>query len=66
MIAVPVEWILSVLIAFGGVIGTLATVIYRSLMSRLSAQDKIIEDLRRDIERMATGCGIHECLWRSR
>jgi hypothetical protein len=65
MIPVPIEWLLSVLVSFGGIIATLAVVIYRSLVGRLASQDKIIEDMRREVERLSKGCGIAGCVWRS-
>jgi hypothetical protein len=62
----PIAWLLSTIGLLGGVIATLAGIIYKSLSARLAAQDKIIDGLRQDVERMAKGCGHKECLWRGR
>jgi len=66
MIEIPVAWMLSTLIALGGVIATLAGIIYSSLSTRLTAQEKIIERLQDDIDRLSKGCGQQLCLWKHR
>lgn len=66
LVSLPIGWILGIIGTLGGVIATLAGVIWSTMKSRLEAQDKIIEGLRGDIERMAKGCGAEACLWRHR
>ena len=66
MIEIPIEWILAVLIGLGGVISTLATVIWRSMNKRLEVQDRIITRLQDDVDRLSKGCGIKDCLWKCR
>lgn len=70
---IPVEWVLGVLIGLGGVIATLARVIWNVMQSRLAAQDKIIASqtdtiskLQDDVERLSKGCGHDVCHWRNR
>lgn len=65
-VPIPIGWLLGVIGGLAGVIATLAGIIWHSLNSRLAAQDKIIEHLRSDIERLSKGCGHRECLWRER
>ena len=57
---------MGVLLGLGGVIATLAGIIYSSLSKRLEAQDAIIQGLRIDIERLSKGCQLETCLWRTR
>lgn len=66
MIEIPIGWILGVLIGSGGVISTLATVMWRSMVDRLKTQDAIIQRMQDDIDRLSKGCGIKECLWKNR
>lgn len=66
MIELPVGWLLGIIGTLGGVIATLAVTIWNSLNSRLTAQDKIIEFLRGDVERMSKGCGAPGCHWKGR
>lgn len=66
MIEIPIEWILAVLLGAGGIISTLATIMWRSMVDRLRSQDVIIKRLQDDIDRLSKGCGVKECLWRSR
>jgi hypothetical protein len=61
---IPVEWILSVLLGLGGVIATLAGVLWRTMNSRLEAQDKIISHLQTEVARLSKGCGMESCIWR--
>jgi len=63
---IPVEWLLSTLIGLGGVIATLAGIIYRTLSARIAAQDTIIGKLQDDIDRLSKGCGIASCIWKNR
>ncbi|MBK1884565.1 hypothetical protein JIN85_19270 [Luteolibacter pohnpeiensis] len=64
--SISVSWVLGIIGLLGGVIATLASIIYKSLSDRLAAQDKIIEHLRADVERMSKGCGLDPCHWRVR
>jgi hypothetical protein len=61
---IPVEWVLSVLLGSGGVIATLAGVLWRTMNSRLEAQDRIISHLQTEVARLAKGCGMESCIWR--
>jgi hypothetical protein len=63
-VTLPVTWLLTAIISLGGVIATLAGIIYSTLTKRIDAQDRMIEDLKTDIERMRKGCGIRECIWK--
>jgi hypothetical protein len=63
-VTLPVTWLLTAIISLGGVIATLAGIIYSTLTKRIDAQDRMIEHLKVDIERMRKGCGIGECVWR--
>lgn len=65
IVTLPIGWILACIGSLATVISVLAGVIYSSLNNRLAAQDKIIEKLQEDISRMAKGCGIKECMWKS-
>lgn len=65
-LVVPVSWVLGVFGLLGGIIATLAGIIYRSLTDRLSVQDKIIEKLQDDVDRLAKGCGHGSCIWKTR
>lgn len=69
---IPVEWVLGALGVLGGVIATLANLIWNVMKSRLEAQDKIISSqtdtiskLQDDVERLSKGCGHDACHWRS-
>lgn len=61
---IPVEYILSTLIGLGGVIATLAGVLWRTMTSRLEAQDRIISHLQAEVARLSKGCGMESCIWR--
>ena len=63
-VTLPVTWLLTAIISLGGVIATLAGIIYSTLTKRIDAQDRMIEHLKTDIERMRKGCGIKECIWK--
>lgn len=63
---VSAEWILGSFLALSGIIGTMAKVIYSSLVRRIEAQDRIITHLKQDVERLSKGCGLVPCLWTER
>ena len=63
---VPAEWLLAVILGLGGVIATLAGIIYKSLSQRITDQNKIIEKLQEDVDRLSKGCGVASCLWKNR
>lgn len=65
-LVVPVGWLLTIICTLGGVIATLATIIWKTLKERLSVQDGIIQKLQDDIDRLSKGCGIDACIWRNR
>lgn len=65
-LVVPVGWVLSIFGLLGGIIATLAGIIYSSLKERLAVQDRIIEKLQADIDRLSEGCGHKECHWKNR
>jgi hypothetical protein len=64
-LVVPVAWLITIIGALGGVIATLAGVLWSTMKERLSVQDDIIKKLQDDVDRMSKGCGIKECMWRS-
>lgn len=66
MVEISISWLLGTVGILGSVIATLAGIIYTSLNARLQVQDKIIEGMRIDIDRMSKGCGIEMCHWRVR
>ncbi|MBB5351359.1 hypothetical protein HNR46_001595 [Haloferula luteola] len=66
MIELPIAWILGIIGVLGGVISALAGLLWSTMKERLSAQDKIIERLQADVERMAKGCGMESCHWKRR
>ena len=73
MIEINIEWVLAALVGAGGIISTLATVIWRMMVNRLAKQDEtirtqgeIIASLQKDIERLSKGCGIDQCIWKHR
>ena len=61
---IPVEWILSTLLGLGGVIATLAGMLWRTMNNRLEAQDRIISHLQTEVARLSKGCGMEACIWR--
>ena len=63
-LVVPVGWVIAIIGTLGGVIATLAGIIWSTLKERLSIQDGIITKLQEDVARLAKGCGHAECLWR--
>jgi len=73
MIELPITWMLGTVGLLSSTIATLAAIMWRFLVSRLEAQDKLIaaqvdtiEKLQCEVERMAIGCGMVECHWRQR
>ena len=63
-LVVPVGWVIAIIGTLGGVIATLAGIIWSTLKERLSVQDGIITKLQEDVGRLSKGCGHAECLWR--
>jgi len=63
-LVVPVAWLIAIIATLGGVIATLAGVIWTTLKERLSVQDRIIEKLQDDVDRLAKGCGHVDCVWK--
>ena len=66
LVSIPIGWILSRIGGLGAILATLAGIIYSSLNARLAEQNRIIEKLQGDFDRMARGCGVREFLWRER
>ena len=64
-LVVPVAWLIAIIGALGGVIATLAGVLWSTMKERLAVQDGIIKNLQDDVERMSKGCGMKECMWRN-
>lgn len=64
MIELPIGWMIGSIATLGGVIATLAGIIYKILTDRLDAQDRLIEHLKMDVERMRKGCGQPTCFWK--
>lgn len=65
-LVVPVGWVIAIIGTLGGVIATLAGIIWSTLRERLTVQDKIIEKLQEDVDRLSKGCGHDACHWRKR
>jgi hypothetical protein len=63
MIELPIGWVLGIIGTLGGVITALASLLWNTMRDRLAAQDRIIEGLRADIDRMSKGCGMESCHW---
>jgi hypothetical protein len=63
-LVVPVAWLITIIGALGGVIATLAGLLWTIMKDRLAVQDDIIKKLQDDVDRLSKGCGIKECLWR--
>ena len=66
VVTIPLGWILTCIGGLATVIATLAGIIYSSLNARLAAQDKVIERLQMEIDRMSKGCGMQGCTWKGR
>ena len=64
-IELPISWIIGSIAALAGVIATLASIVYKILTDRLDAQDRLIEHLKLDVERMRKGCGHDPCFWKT-
>lgn len=67
---VPIEWILSGVLALFAVIGAMARVMWASLNSRIVEQGKVIDaqeititKLQEDVGRLSKGCGLDSCIW---
>jgi hypothetical protein len=65
-LVVPVGWLLTIICTLGGVIATLAGILWHTMKDRLAVQDGIIKKLQDDIDRLSKGCGIDACIWRNR
>ena len=65
-LVVPVAWLIAIIATLGGVIATLAGVIWTTLKERLAVQDRIIEKLQDDVNRLSKGCGHTDCVWKTR
>lgn len=65
-LVVPVGWVIGIIGTLGGVIASLAMIIWSTLKERLAIQDKIIEKLQDDVERLSKGCGHEACHWKQR
>lgn len=63
-VELPITWIIGCVATLAGVIATLASIVYKILTDRLDAQDKLIEHLKMDVERMRRGCGHDPCFWK--
>lgn len=66
LVTIPIGWLLTCIGGLATAVSILAGIIYSSLNARLAAQDKTIEKLQGDIDRMSKGCGLGGCLWRER
>ncbi len=64
-LVVPVGWLITIIGALGGVIATLAGLLWNTMKERLAVQDRIIEKLQDDVDRLSKGCGHEACLWRA-
>lgn len=65
-LVVPVGWVIAIIGTLGGAIATLAGIIWKTLTDRLAVQDRIIEKLQDDVDRLSKGCGHEMCHWRAR
>lgn len=63
MIELPIGWVLGIIGTLGGVISALAALLWTTMKDRLTAQDRIIEKLQADVDRMSKGCGLDSCHW---
>lgn len=66
VVALPLGWILATIGTLGGVISILAGIIWAIMKDRLAVQDRIIEKLQDDVDRLSKGCGQTACLWHKR
>jgi hypothetical protein len=66
MIEIPIAWILTAFGAMAATIAGLFHLFWAFVQSRFSAQDKVIDGLRNDVDRMSKGCGADHCSWRNR
>ncbi len=65
-LVVPVGWVIGVIGILGSAIAALAGIVYKILTDRLATQDKIIDKLQEDIDRLSHGCGHPDCHWKTR
>jgi hypothetical protein len=72
IVELPVGWLLASMGALCSTVAGLAATIYRTLKSRLDAQDKVlvlqdshIDALKAEVLRLSQGCGAEACRWRS-
>lgn len=65
-LVVPVGWLIGIIGILGSTITALAGIIWHTLKDRLAIQDKIIEKLQDDVDRLSKGCGHQSCIWKSR
>jgi outer membrane murein-binding lipoprotein Lpp len=63
---ISTEWILGSILGLAGVIATMAKLIYDSLSAQIKSQNKIIDKLQDDVDRMSKGCGAPACQWTQR
>ena len=63
---ISTEWILGSFLALAGVIATMAKLIYNSLSDQIKSQNKIIDNLQNDVDRLSKGCGAPSCNWINR
>jgi hypothetical protein len=66
IVEIPAAWLLTAIVSLGTAIATLAATIFHILKTRLDAQDRIIEFLKADVNRLTKGCGVESCVWRGR
>lgn len=66
IVHLPISWVLGAFGALAAVVATLATTIWVSMKDRLATQDRIIDRLQDDVDRLSKGCGIPDCNWRIR
>jgi hypothetical protein len=70
---IPLEYVIGLITLLGTTVSGLAGILWASMKSllakqeiRIGKQDSIIEKLQEDIERLSRGCGIANCIWKSR
>jgi hypothetical protein len=63
-LVVPVAWLIGIIGTLGAVIATLSSLLWSTMKERLSIQDRIIEKLQDDVDRLAKGCGQPSCIWK--
>lgn len=70
---IPITWILTAFITLGGTISGMALTMWLFMKERLAKQDVIIEkqnvtihELQKDVDRLASGCGVDSCVWKKK